>query len=183
MLYVVCYVLYETNTLYTINCILNSHRLRWNSHTTSRLRLFYGRFEEAIPSYLEYLLSPIRGARGLPARSPPIQHTILVLGKDNGSQLVSRFMQQLHYLVPESATAFHLDRHCRPLLGETMIHVYVSCVYVSCVYVSCVCVCVCVCICGGNIFPCESMQCAEYDVLYILHQPYILKICMPPPTR
>jgi hypothetical protein len=87
--------------------ITHGHRLRWMSHNTSRLKLFYGSLQLSL---IDYFFS-----RSSPAR------TVLVLGNGRDRDLTMSFMAKLHYLVPESVTAFHLSRACMPLLPGAVL--------------------------------------------------------------
>ena len=82
---------------------LYSYRLRWMSHNTSRLKLYYGSIK---PSFLSYLASTM---------SSTPNRTVLVLGQNETSRIKS-FMSRLHFLIPESATQFHNSWRYTPIL-------------------------------------------------------------------
>lgn len=90
--------------------LIHGHRMRWMSHNTSRLKLYYGGLELSV---LERWFG-----RTHPAR------TVLVLGaaQTHGGSLTQHFLAKMHYLVPESATAFHLARpSAKPLLAQGLL--------------------------------------------------------------
>jgi hypothetical protein len=75
--------------------IIHSYRLRWMSHSTSRLRVFYGGLDANL---FARWFAPTQCAR-----------TVLVLASNTASRsLTQSFFARLHYLVPESATSYHL---------------------------------------------------------------------------
>ena len=101
--------------------IANANRLRWMAHNTSRLRLYYGSmaedYESAPTNFLSFLFSS--------ARNTNIQRTILIVGasgqRTSEHTPTKRFMQQLHFIVPESSTQYHLLKTCKPLLARGML--------------------------------------------------------------
>jgi hypothetical protein len=75
--------------------IIHSYRLRWMSHSTSRLRVFYGGLDANL---FARWFAPMQCAR-----------TVLVLASNTAPRgLTQAFFARLHYLVPESATSYHL---------------------------------------------------------------------------
>jgi hypothetical protein len=75
--------------------IIHSYRLRWMSHSTSRLRIFYGGLDTNL---FARWFAPTQCTR-----------TVLVLASNTAPRsLTQAFFARLHYLVPESATGYHL---------------------------------------------------------------------------
>lgn len=92
--------------------LLSIYRLRWMSHHSSKLKLFYGaaRIDESGP-----LLSLLRG------ESHTLAKAILIVGDIDGQHNTQWFTRQLHYVIPESATKFHINRECKPYLADAMV--------------------------------------------------------------
>lgn len=92
--------------------ILSIYRLRWMSHHASKLKLFYG------ATKMEEVIS-LRAILGITVRTLP--QSIVVVGDTDGSCTTHTTMRLLHYVVPESATRYHLSRECKPYLPEAML--------------------------------------------------------------
>lgn len=92
--------------------LLSIYRLRWMSHHYSKLKLFYGaaRFED--PSSFHALFR---------WKSHPVANAIVIVSGTESPQLMEGFLNQLHFVIPESATEYHLSRECKPYLAEAMV--------------------------------------------------------------
>lgn len=89
--------------------ILNNYRLRWMSHNTSRLRLFYGNIDEIQIPISTYLFDPYISIESY------IKNIIFIFNCTDHLDINKMFMTQLHYVIPETATAYHLNKNCKPL--------------------------------------------------------------------
>ncbi len=88
-------------------------RVRWMSHNTSRLKIFYGTLShKSHATQSESMLGMF-----LPSTNSVVKRKIVVLGHSgrDSTRQSHKLVQQLHYVVPESATAYHLSSKCRPL--------------------------------------------------------------------
>eukprot|EP01039_Chlorochromonas_danica_P009583 gene9582-10590_t len=91
--------------------VMSMYRLRWHSHNTSRVKLFYGKINHIQTTSNNELLFNFLAWSANGERSRTIRKIIVV-----GADCAVNFMKQLHFVVPETATAFHYDRRCVPLL-------------------------------------------------------------------
>lgn len=90
----------------------NINRMRWLTHHTSRLKLHYGGLNLTSPTFLQRILA--RSATELEM----VQHLVVLIGDDES---VRRMMRTMHFIVPESATAYHNTADCSPLLPELFL--------------------------------------------------------------
>lgn len=117
----------------------SNYRLRWTAHNSSRMKFFYGTLAPSSPSFSQWLSSiwsridvSWRSFNGHNEAQPftrsvvrtDIEAIIPIISCCN-DQLSKRLMRQLHFMIPASATRFHLPHYnCATLVkSATLIDV------------------------------------------------------------
>ena len=93
----------------------NSERIRSLAHNTSRLRLYYGSVRAPPPDTFLSTLKRLGAASE--ATLPPLPRNIVICFGKTGENSGKEIHAALHFVVPSSALAYHLDRsQWRPVL-------------------------------------------------------------------